>query len=150
MMRLLVVIFLGLIQPATAASAEVALTLWMKGLEGEAPEPICSVARADDGTMTVRVQNAMNSFPARPEPIPDPASASAAFDAVLARIKDGMLVMNEMNPEVPWSGGAGVELWLEADGKRSVSRVAGLDLLPELLALFEPLGDGACTRLAKR
>jgi hypothetical protein len=92
----------------------------------------------------------MNSFPARPEPVSNPAEASAAFEAVLARINDGSITMDEMNPDMPWRGVDGMELWLEVDGVEHLARQAGLDVLPEILTLFDPLGDGLCTRLAER
>jgi hypothetical protein len=43
-----------------------------------------------------------------------------------------------------------MELWLVVDGTERLARMAGLDLPPEVLALFDPLGNGACTRLANR
>lgn len=113
-------------------------------------ETICVVSRADDGGMTIQVQKAMNSFPAGSRPIPDPVAASAAFDAVLARIADGTIVMDELNPDMPWGGIEGMELRLVADGTECLARTAGLDVPPEVLALFDPLGEGACTRLASR
>jgi hypothetical protein len=140
--------FLAWVSAVLPASADETLSLWLKSADRVQDETICVVARASDGSMTIQVQAPANSFPARAQPIPVPSEASAAFDAVLARIADGSIVMDEMNPDMPWGGVDGMELWLVVDGTERLARMAGLNLPPEVLALFDPLGNGACTRLA--
>jgi hypothetical protein len=145
----------GIVFPAwasavSAASAEGSLSLWLKSAGHAQDETNGVVVRSGDGGLALRVQRPMNSFPARPRPIPDPAAASAASDAVRARVRDGSIVMVEMTPALPRGGTDGMELWPVADGRETVARVAGLAVPPEVLALFDPLGEGACTRIARR
>jgi hypothetical protein len=149
-MRALALALLVLGHCVTAADANESLSLWLKSAGQVQDESVCVVTRASDGSMTLRVQKVMNSFPARPRLIADPKEASAAFDAVLARIKDGSITMDEMNADMPWSPEEGMELWLVTDGTEHLARQAGLVVLPEILALFDTLEAGACTRLARR
>jgi hypothetical protein len=149
-MRGLAALFLALVSGASSAAADVSLTLWLKSVERSQQETICVVSRGDDGTMTLQVQQVTHSFPARPQPILATTETSAAFDAALARITDGTIRWNEMNPDLPWHGIDGMELRLVANGSESLLREAGLEVVPEILTLFDPLGEGTCTRLADR
>jgi hypothetical protein len=149
-MRELTAAVLAMALLAPAARADVSLSLWLKRADRADEETICVVARKADGSMTQQVQRLMNSFPARPQPLPESPEATAAFDAVLALIDAGGIQMDEMNPDMPWSPSEGMELRLTRDGTERLARVAGLTLPDEVLALFDSFGDGACTRLADR
>jgi hypothetical protein len=147
MMRLLTAVFLAMASPALADES---LSLWLKTAERAQDETICVISRGVDGSMTIQVQKLTNSFPERSQAIPASHHALSAFDAVLALIDTGVIPMDAMNPNMPWSPREGMELWLVADGTERFARVAGLQVPAEVLALFDPFGDGACTRLADR
>ncbi|NJM84504.1 MAG: hypothetical protein HC844_20495 [Tabrizicola sp.] len=149
-MRVPAFVFAAQVLAAPAAFAEESLTLWLRNGDPSFKETICLVSRAEDGTITGIVQKALDSFPASVQPIPDPRATAAAFDSVLQRIKDGTLPMVAFDPAAPRREGTGMELRYTADGETGVARIKGLKVPPDVLALFDPLGEGACTRLAHR
>ncbi len=149
-MRELTAACVAMVLAAPAASADVSLSLWLKRADRTEEETICVVEQKADGRMTLQVQSLMNSFPARPQSIPQTTETTEAFNAVLTWIDAGGIQMDEMNPDMPWSPVEGMELRLTRDGTEQLARVAGLTLPDEVLSLFDPLGDGACTRLADR